>query len=72
MLSSWKGNGDGELILEIQRTTKVKYTLNDLKERVLEPAKEELYNNEKSDIWFEYKSDTSDELKTRRKRKKAP
>lgn len=64
MLSSWKGNGGWRVDIEkFKEKLKVNHDLGNLKRKVLEPARKELYNNEKSDIWFEYKSDTSDELK---------
>lgn len=73
MLSSWK-NGGGWVISieEFKRMLCVKYNLTNLKNRVLEPAKEELYNNENSDIWFEYKTDTSNELKKQGGRGRKP
>ncbi len=52
-----EGKGEGNW------RVKVNYALRDLKKKVLEPAKEELLNNEKSDIWFEYTTETSKELK---------
>lgn len=64
MLSSWKGNGGWRVDIEkFKEKLKVNHDLGNLKRKVLEPARKELYNNKKSDIWFEYKSDTSDELK---------
>ncbi len=64
MLSSWKKAGGWRVKIEdFKNKLKVKYSLKDLKSRVLEPAREELLNNEKSDIWFEYSTETSKELK---------
>lgn len=64
MLCSWKSKGGWRIrIDEFKEKLKVKYSIKDLKERVLEPAKEELYNNTNSDIWFEYSTETSEELK---------
>ncbi len=58
-LCSWKSTGgvkksieDIKKMLDIQG----KYPLlNEFKRRVLEPARKEMLENEKSDIWFEYK-----------------
>ena len=62
MLCSWKSVGGWRIkIDEFKEQLKVKYTLKDLKNRVLEPAKEELYNNQSSDIWFEYTTEASKE-----------
>lgn len=62
MLCSWKSAGGWRIrIDDFKEQIKVKYTLNDLKLRVLEPAKEELYNNQSSDIWFEYTTEASKE-----------
>ncbi len=64
MLSSWKKAGGWRIkIDDFKDKLKVNYALRDLKKKVLEPAKEELLNNEKSDIWFEYTTETSKELK---------
>jgi hypothetical protein len=64
MLSSWKSNGGWNVsIEEFKDKLKVNYDLKDLKVRILEPAKKELYNNENSDIWFEYSTATSKELR---------
>ncbi len=64
MLCSWKNKGGWRIkIEEFKKQLKVKYALRDLKKKVLEPARIELYNNLKSDIWFEYSSETSEELK---------
>lgn len=64
MLCSWKKAGGWRVkIDEFKKTLGVKHSLNNLKKKVLEPAKTELYNNKKSDIWFEYSTETSEELK---------
>lgn len=55
MLCSWKSAGGWRIkIDDFKEKLKVNYALRDLKKKVLEPAKEELYNNQSSDIWFEY------------------
>lgn len=64
MLASWKAKGGWRVsIKEFKEKLKVNHDLGNLKKRVIEPAKEELYNNGKSDIWFEYTTETSEELK---------
>lgn len=73
MLCSWKNRGGWRIkIDEFKDLLKVKYSIKDLKSRVLEPAKEELYNNQSSDIWFEYTTETSDELKQKGGRGRKP
>lgn len=73
MLSSWKSSGGWRVdIEEFKKMINVKYALRDLKSRVLEPAKEEMYNNQSSDIWFEYDTTTSDELKAQGGRGRKP
>lgn len=62
MLSSWKGNGGWRVDIEkFKEKLKVNHDLGNLKRKVLEPARKELYNNEKSDIWFEYTTEASKE-----------
>lgn len=64
MLCSWKSAGGWKIeIEEFKRLFDVKHNLGDLKKRVLEPARDEMYNNPNSDIWFEYQTDTSDKLR---------
>lgn len=73
MLSSWKSRGGWVVkIEEFKRMLCVNHELGNLKKFVLEPAKEELHNNENSDIWFEYKTDTSNELKEQGGRGRKP
>ncbi len=62
MLSSWKSAGGWRVkIDEFKKIFDVKHNLTNLKTRVLEPAREEMYNNQNSDIWFEYTTETSKE-----------
>ncbi|MEA3312765.1 MAG: replication initiation protein [Caldisericota bacterium] len=64
MLCSWKSKGAWRIkIDEFKQKFKVTHNLSNLKRLVLEPAKEEMYNNKNSDIWFEYSTETSEELK---------
>jgi hypothetical protein len=73
MLCSWKSRGGWRVDIEkFKEKLKVKYALRDLKKIVLEPAKEELYNNPNSDIWFEYSTETSEELKQQGGRGRKP
>jgi len=64
MLCSWKKAGGWRVkIDDFKESLGVKHSLGNLKKKVLEPAKEEMFNNQKSDIWFEYSTETSEELR---------
>jgi len=67
-LCSWKSRGGTRIKIE-----ELKFTLDiigkypkllDFKRFVLDKAKEEMRNNIHSDIWFEYSTETSEELKS--------
>lgn len=73
MLSSWKNKGGWTIdVDEFKNKLRVNHDLGNLKKRVLDPAKEEMYNNQNSDIWFEYTTGTSNELKERGGRGRKP
>lgn len=73
MLCSWKKSGGWRVkVDEFKSMINVRHGLRDLKRFVLEPAKEELYNNQNSDIWFEYSTETSKELKMQGGRGRKP
>ena len=67
LLCSWKNKGGWRVKIEDFKAMlgiNDKYKTNAmLKRDVLVPAKEEMYNNQNSDIWFEYSTETSEELK---------
>lgn len=73
MLCSWKKSGGWRIkVDEFKSMIDVRHGLRDLKRFVLEPAKEELYSNQNSDIWFEYSTETSKELKMQGGRGRKP
>ncbi|WP_068475857.1 replication initiation protein [Saccharicrinis aurantiacus] len=62
-LASWKSKGGvNKSIIELKEMLDVldRYPKTiELKRRILDPAKDEMYNNQKSDIWFEYSTYSS-------------
>lgn len=62
MLCSWKSKGGWVVeIEEFRKSLEVNHDLGNLKKRILDPAKEEMQNNQSSDIWFEYSTKASEE-----------
>ncbi len=66
-LCTWKTKGGKRIkVEELKEILDLKDSyseLRDFKRFVLEPAKEEMLNNQICDIWFEYTTETSKELK---------